>query len=329
MPEVSIIVPVYNVEKYLEKCIESIIYQSFEDWELILVDDGSPDNSGAICDRMAAADKRIRVIHKNNEGVSKARNVGIENAQGEYLCFIDSDDWVEPTYLGSMMNHIEGKNSVVYGNVINDYTYGKESSAVFDYTDEKKVNLDTDGAEIAALRLLENGFPFAKLFRKDVIDETGLRFDENLSYHEDHLFVLNYLKHIDTISLSSFPGYHYVHRIGNNSLSKRKHSSANMIDASTKLLETVRQGNKRWNIQDKAYVNRMYTYLGLNQLMVALSQADTNDLPSIASAIRDKFAIFSRHYSPNRRILKLVPLLIKWRFDSVYLTLLKWKERHS
>ena len=94
-PYISIIVPVYNVEKYLERCLNSIKNQTFSDWECILIDDGSPDNSGKICDDYAARDKRIMVKHQKNGGVSKARNIGLGSATGEYVTFLDSDDWLD------------------------------------------------------------------------------------------------------------------------------------------------------------------------------------------------------------------------------------------
>ena len=97
MPKISIIVPVYKVEKYLNRCLDSIIAQTFSAWECILVDDGSPDKSGIICDEYVARDSRFVVIHQENAGVSFARNAGLDIAQGEYICFVDSDDWVEQT----------------------------------------------------------------------------------------------------------------------------------------------------------------------------------------------------------------------------------------
>ena len=104
IPSVSIIVPVYNVELYLSKCIDSILAQSFTDWECILVDDGSKDSSGKICDEYALKDTRIKVIHQTNKGVSVARQVGIDNASGEYSIHIDPDDWVEPNMLEELYN---------------------------------------------------------------------------------------------------------------------------------------------------------------------------------------------------------------------------------
>ena len=104
MPQISVIVPVYNAEKYLHRCIDSILAQTFSDFELLLIDDGSKDNSGRICDEYAAKDSRIRVFHKKNGGVSSARNMGLDNAKGDWITFVDSDDWVKQDYLYSMIS---------------------------------------------------------------------------------------------------------------------------------------------------------------------------------------------------------------------------------
>lgn len=107
MPQISVIVPVYKVEKYLHECVDSILGQTFRDFELILVDDGSPDNCGAICDEYAAKDSRVRVIHQENQGLSGARNSGIDAAQGEYITFVDSDDLVDLRYLEILMTAMQ------------------------------------------------------------------------------------------------------------------------------------------------------------------------------------------------------------------------------
>lgn len=101
-PKISVIIPVYNAEKYLRKCIESVLNQTFGDFELLLVDDGSPDHSGEICDEYAQKDSRVHVFHKPNGGTANARNYGLDHSQGDYVAFIDNDDYVEPTYLGDM-----------------------------------------------------------------------------------------------------------------------------------------------------------------------------------------------------------------------------------
>ena len=328
MPEVSIIVPVYGVEMYLDKCILSIVGQSYSNWELILVDDGSPDKSGEICDKYAAEDHRIKVLHIPNGGVSKARNHGIIAAKGKYITFIDSDDWVEPAYLESMMRYAEDGNTIVYGNVINDYSDGQPSAKVFEYQEGLCIHLGADADKIVRHKLPENGFPIAKLFSTDIIKSHDLMFDESLSYHEDHLFVLNYLRFVNTVILCSTPYYHYEHRVGNVSLSKRHHSAVKMIDASSKLIQAVTCGNRRWQIKDKDCMGRLYTFLGLNQLMVALKNASSRDLRIVSDAVRKEFGMFRKYYSPNHRLLKIVPYLIVIRADILYTVILKWKERH-
>lgn len=103
MPQISVIVPVYNAERYLHRCVDSILSQTFSNFELLLINDGSKDSSGAICDEYAAKDPRVRVFHKENGGVSSARNLGLDNACGEWIAFVDSDDWISENYLESML----------------------------------------------------------------------------------------------------------------------------------------------------------------------------------------------------------------------------------
>ena len=122
-PKISIIMPVYGVEDYVGKSIESIQAQTYENWELWAVDDGSPDNSGKICDEYATKDNRIKVIHKENGGAPSARNTAIDKATGDYFYFMDSDDWAEPTMLGDMVELAENKNAqlVIAGYYIDTY----------------------------------------------------------------------------------------------------------------------------------------------------------------------------------------------------------------
>ena len=113
--KISIIIPVYNVEKYISECIESILKQTYNNFELLLINDGSTDTSGNICDKYAELDKRIRVFHKKNEGVGIARNLGIEHARGEWICFIDSDDWISSDYFETIMNDINIADLTFWG----------------------------------------------------------------------------------------------------------------------------------------------------------------------------------------------------------------------
>ena len=130
MPKISIIVPVYNVEKYLEKCVRSILAQTFTDFELILVDDGSPDSSGAMCDQFAEQDQRVKVIHKENGGLSDARNAGIEIATGEYLGFVDSDDYIADDMYELLYTNIVKEDADLSICGIYDVYEGKELSLI-------------------------------------------------------------------------------------------------------------------------------------------------------------------------------------------------------
>ena len=136
-PKISIIVPVYNVEQYLENCINSVLNQSFRNFQLILVDDGSKDSSGEICDRFVLKDSRVKVIHKPNAGVSAARNAGIDIATGQFICFIDSDDWIESEYLQKIVDEIYDFDILFFGSVWH-YEDGCSRSLSFQNSEYKK-----------------------------------------------------------------------------------------------------------------------------------------------------------------------------------------------
>ena len=329
MPEISIIVPVYKVEDVLPRCIESIIAQTYRDWELILVDDGSPDNSGIICDRYLVKDERIKVLHTPNNGVSAARNAGLDIVKGNFVVFIDSDDWVDNAYLKHLLRYRGDENTTVYGNVINDYDYDKDSSAIFDYEDGLIINLDQSPSSMVKFRIPENGFPIAKLFSMSIIRKHQLRFDTSLSYHEDHLFVFEYLNHVEKIVLSSAADYHYVHRLGIQSLSKKIHKPANLIKASKGLINALDNSNYRWGINDSQYLKKMYTFLGLNQLIMALFNASREEFRMACMSIKQEYPRFRRFYKPGHSILKIIPVIINLNFQTLLIPILKWKGNYS
>lgn len=191
MPKLSIIVPVYNVEKYLCKCIDSILNQTFKDFELILVDDGSTDRCGVICDDYAKKDYRVKVIHKKNGGLSSARNTGLDVAKGQYIGFVDSDDYIDIRMYEIMLNHsIEHESDIV----ICDFRYVKEDDNI-----EKSIlrqNIEDIQVEnmnnIRALESLymRNAVSFEvswnKLYKKKLFE--GIRFEEG-RIHEDSIII--------------------------------------------------------------------------------------------------------------------------------------------
>lgn len=323
MATVSIIVPVYNVAEYLPRCIESIIHQTEESWELILVDDGSSDESGKICDNYAFRDSRIRVIHKSNEGVSIARNLGVSMAKTDKICFIDSDDWVESHYLSDLLFYAKDDSTIVYGNLVHDYE-NKPSAIGCSYKDGEWCDLDGKNAGhfVSSNRIAGNGYPFAKIFPKKIL-ANGLRFNSSISLHEDHIFVLSCLLKAKRIVLSSTPNYHYVHRPDNNSLSRKRHTAKNMIIASTELIKLVEALIARFSMTDASYIRKLYTMLGLNQLVWAALRADKSELRIVGDAIRSQKQLFLKYYSPNHSYVKLIPCLFFFRLDKLVL----WKSQ--
>ena len=202
--KLSIIVPVYNVEQHLERCLESIAVEMCDDYELLLIDDGSPDNCGAICDEYAAKDSRVRVLHKENGGVSTARNLGIDQAQGEWVTFIDADDYVHPDFLSSL--YAQHSVDLIVGSfqsVGSDETWNgilEENNYDASALKENIVNLYS---------LINFRTPWGKLFRTSIICENLITFDKRIHIGEDSLFVLTYLLYTTSIRLSSKPYYFY------------------------------------------------------------------------------------------------------------------------
>lgn len=190
MPKVSIIVPVYKAEKYLRECIDSIISQTFNDWECILVDDGSPDMSGAICDEYARRDPRIRVIHKENGGVSSARNEALGTIASKWLTFVDSDDSLYPNTLELLVDVAEQNELDFIQCYFNrEYIEGQVLAATTEVLSASQY-ADTENYLTSV---------WGALFKTSIIREHSLRFDENLRLGEDQIFLLNYIQYCKRI----------------------------------------------------------------------------------------------------------------------------------
>ena len=203
MSQISIIVPVYKVEQYLHKCLDSILAQTFTDWECILIDDGSPDNSGVICDEYAQQDSRFRVIHQENKGSAGARNVGLQMAQGIYLICVDSDDWVEPDYLECLYNEAERTGADVVGcNLVREYE-GKSLEV------KNQLPLHPQECIRGLLEGWIQGWLHVKLLRRSVVVEHEITFVEGLDLWEDMLLSIKFFAHTQKISNVDKVLYHY------------------------------------------------------------------------------------------------------------------------
>ena len=208
---ISVIVPVYKSEKTLARCVEALQRQTEPDLEILLVDDGSPDGCPGLCDDFAGRDERIRVIHKENGGVSSARNAGIRSARGEYLLFADSDDFAEPHLAERLLGQMGNGDLAVCG--FHHHYAGRDVRKVPENVQE------TQGERF--LRLYGQGYlnmPWNKLYRRELAGT----FDESLSLGEDLLFNLDYLRRAEGISVVGEALYHYIQEDGGNTLSGRK-----------------------------------------------------------------------------------------------------------
>lgn len=203
----SVIVPIYNAEPYLHRCIDCIINQEYDDYELLLVDDGSTDGSGEICDEYAQKDKHIIVIHKTNGGVGSARNIGLDNARGEWVLFVDADDMLEPQSIG---NIIPPPNNTINNVSIADLYVLAHESRGERYSLQEGFYKGSSLKEFFAQTLVEHVMrtPWAKLYRRDVIGD--LRFDESTNIGEDTIFNMHYYSKVRSVSSKGTLLYHYV-----------------------------------------------------------------------------------------------------------------------
>ena len=214
-PLVSIIVPVYKVpEQYLRKCIESIIAQTLEKIEILLVDDGSPDQCGKVCDEYAEKDNRIRVLHKNNGGLSSARNYGFKAATGKWIMFVDGDDWIEPDmcqvmYVAGEEKHVQ----LVMCGIMKDY--GKSSTEYKFYLEDGKVYKEQECKWLQQQLLVYNGniaVAYAKLINREVLTENQIFHDEILKQGAEGLeFNLRLFEKLKSANFINKPFYHYVY----------------------------------------------------------------------------------------------------------------------
>lgn len=277
MPKVSVIIPVYKAERFIHRCIDSLLNQTFTDFEIILIDDGSPDGSGKICDEYADKYSFIRSFHTKNGGVSSARNYGITQAQGEWICFVDSDDFVTENYLEYFFRTGELQSNHLYVQK-GFYTYDSRSKK----TEYRGITGDIP--LYGANSFIQGEFnhilnsPCMKLFNRQRIKDNSLMFDTDLSLGEDHIFVLDYLLSDKVISVKIIEGsgYHYVRNENENSLTSRRKPYEKLfkyaIDSYEKRLDLV----ERYGITDEHFLefikSETKTYRLLSQLSLVASE---------------------------------------------------------
>lgn len=258
MPKLSIIVPIYNVEKYLARCIESLLEQTYRDYELILINDGSPDNCPEIMELYAKKDERVVLIHKENGGVSSARNAGLKKAQGKYIGFVDPDDYVESTFFQELIEELEKTNAqIACCNWDSFYEHGEVKvhpvENVGFYMSQKEFTKHLfDSPRTLA------GSNCNKLFLKEYIDAY---YDEKLSICEDNLFLLQYCKHIKKACYINKALYHIMER-SDSAMRKNNGRIVYGLSVRKNLIEIARSiHHEIGKLAEKDYLDFCYLYM--------------------------------------------------------------------
>ncbi len=318
---ITVIVPVYKVEEYLEKCVETIKNQTYKDLEIILVDDGSPDNSGKICDEIAKTDERIKVIHQNNMGLSGARNSALEIMTGDAVTFVDSDDTIDEhmiEYLVSDMEKydadiVEGQFYEVFSNEVKTYDYLKETK-VYNTEQALLIDLCSKGGAVAAC---------GKLYRKKIFKEH--RFEVG-RIGEDAFAIIGSLRQADKIVIDTRPMYYYYHR--NNSITT--------IGFSDKTLDEIEGAKINLEIVAKEFTGALlgalfrydWSYLWvLDRILLDEKWKENKHLKSVLGHVRRNLPriLRSPYFTRNRKTGAVVASLS----PAVYRSLVKkvWSTR--
>ena len=254
---ISIIIPVFNVESYLEQCVESVLNQTYRNIEVLLVDDGSADRSGEICDRFAEKDSRVKVFHQPNQGTAVARNVGIANAKGDYAAFVDGDDWIEADMYEKLLQHMADVDLVCCGCIDeNPKERGSEKSVVLDaYSEGKKQEEDFRNILKTMIYDIESGRIFSlcptlwgKLFRMKILKDVEREDAVGVPYGQDGILFWRYMLLIDSMYVSHRGLYHYRIREGSTTRRIERNQLSNLNKLYTRLLKTFEKQNKEYHL---------------------------------------------------------------------------------
>ena len=270
-PLVSVIVPIYNAESTLRKSVDSVLNQTMTDYEVILVDDGSTDSSSMICDEYESKDKRVSVIHQPNGGLSDARNKGIAKAKGKWVTFVDSDDWIESSYIENFVLHLGNKDLVIQG-----YQYDSSRQGIVRYRD-----FDTDFPEVVLNHLFDTkeslvGVTVDKLYNRQIIVNNNLLFNTEIHFAEDAIFFFEYLKYVSSIGVQSTIGYHYV--ITDKGLTGKRHPTEYYLRILDIFIEKLDALNVSLDFRNKYIWNAMEYWLLYPNMKYTYQEFDFDDM---------------------------------------------------
>ncbi len=299
---VSIIVPVYNVEGYLKRCVDSILSQTYSNIEIILIDDGSTDSSGQLCDEYQKKDNRIKVEHKQNGGLSSARNAGLDIATGDYIAFIDSDDWVEPNFIERLRTLLIETNSDMSACTFCRTKGDIAQRLCFDTSVEIITNKKFD---CAFKEESYAGYACNKMFKREIFEKNELRFDEKIFHGEDSPFVVEFLQYVQKIAFTKEDLYYYYFREDSITKSVRLTDKyLSILYAREKTMALLKERN------EKCYDVCKAAYLDILSKIKFMAMIDKSKYFSIYQSTREKIktskkGLFSLRGVGLKRKLKL------------------------
>ena len=323
--KISVIMPVYNVEEYLPKAIESVLNQTLGDFQLFLVDDGSTDKSGIICDKYESHDKRVKVLHQKNSGAHNARNNALKLATGEYVCFFDSDDYIESNMLEDLYNLAIKYNSeiIISGFFINTY-YNSNNYIVLNYIPVTTNNLDienfnnkNDFRVNSYINFDKNMFypPWNKLYKLSYIKNNNITFP--ITYRDDFPFVLNVIKDVSNVTYTKHQYYHFIRK---RSDSETQKYVANLYEKREEEHNEMLSIFKYWGLENdknslemisRRYIDRIIECL-VNLFNSQCTLDKTNKLKLISQYINsNNFDNCIKKAKPKKLHLKIIYIILK------------------
>lgn len=298
-PLISVIVPIYNVEKYLEKCIESIVNQSYKNLEIILINDGSPDSSKEICEKYRQIDSRIVLINKKNGGLSSARNAGLKNATGEIIVCVDSDDWINKDMIQVMYQNLEKYNADL--SVCNfEIKDASGKSDIKKFTEQIEILNKEQAMQYAILPEKFYGFAWNKMYRRSILKD--MLYDESIRKGEDSPFTCQYISRCEKIVYQDIPLYYYRQDTVSISRSKFNEGKMTVLKAYSDilhLLEEQKFSQKTIDLQKVQYANQMLS------LLVNIIETDRKKYKSNIHELKKKMKEYKKYYVHSENIDKL------------------------
>lgn len=322
MDKVSIVVPIYNVEKYIEKCLESLVNQTYFKLEILLVDDGSIDNSIAICEKYQEKDERIHILHQKNRGVSAARNLGTKEATGKWIVYVDPDDWLDGNIIEEVVNlAIKNQADIAQWNSIYEYEKSsKKRKPIKEKSFEKKeieeVKFNILSPRYSGMTMGPVRGVWGKLYKREIIQKNGIEFPTDLRVFEDAMFNLEVLDHANRIIFCNIYGHHY--RV-------TEQSAVNVFKKNYP--ETVERVLKKvityTNDQDKKTYQELYYVLGCEFISTLFTRYFFHKNNQISNRLKEIDRYFSKKL--YQEILKNVDKKYLNKKQKLLTTLLKNK----